>query len=166
MTQPSLYHYTKEFLEMKGLLDGLDHDEQLLIDTLEAHKELIIDKAEDVIKYQQELLALAEAQKIEANRMLEAAKKKIQKADTIFASLDTTMKAMDLRELKAGSFTLKYKKGSESTHVDEDLLPEVYWLAQPPKPMGKTELKKLLKEGFEIPGVKIVRGPDSLQVKL
>ena len=166
MTQASLYHYTKEFLEVKNALDNMEHNEDAYIDTLDSFKELIIDKAEDVIKYRNELLALAKAQKEEANRMLEASKKKEQKADTILGYLDNTMRAMEVTELKAGNFTLKYKKGSESTHVDEKLLPEAYWVPQKPKPMGKDELKKLVKAGKEIPGVSVVRSPDSLQVKL
>lgn len=166
MTQASLYHYTKEFLEVKNALDNMEHNEDAYIDTLDSFKELIIDKAEDVIKYRNELLALAKAQKEEANRMLEASKKKEQKADTILGYLDNTMRNLELTELKAGNFVLDYKKGSERTLVDEKLLPKEYWVPQEPKPMGKDELKKLVKAGTEIEGVKVVRGPDTLRVKL
>ena len=49
--------------------------------------------------------------------------------------------------------------------VDESILPEEYFVPQPSKPIGKPELKKAIKSGKVIPGVKLVRKEDTLQIK-
>lgn len=162
----SLYKYTQDFMELKQTLEDMELDADLIWDTLEANKELIIDKAEDVLKFRNELLALAEAQKSEAKKMIESANKKERKADDLLGFLDTTMKQLEMKELQAGIFKLNYRAGSKSTIVDKSLLPKEYWVKQDPVPMSKPELKKLVDAGTEIPGVRIVTGPPSLQVKL
>jgi len=162
----SLYQYTNDFLAVKAELDELDLDSETYADTLEQYEADIADKAENIIKYRNELLGLAELQKEEAKNLVEAAKAKEAKAASLVKYLDETMKAIEAKELQAGVYKLDYRKGSEVVEVDEDKLPKKYFIPQPSKPMSKPELKKLLKEGKEIEGVCLKRNPDSLQIKM
>src|SRR6185312_4748418 len=165
MTQ-SLYHYTNDFLEVKAQLDAMyDPEDEVYKDTLEYYEDNIATKAENIIKYCEELLGLAELQKAEAKRLNEAAKAKENKANRLMEYLDNSMKAMGVKNLQAGLYKLTYHKGREVVEVDEDILPDDYWVEQPKKPMSKPELKKLIESGVEVKGVCIKKNPDSLQVK-
>lgn len=165
MTNQSLYYYTKEFLEVKAELDMLDLDDETYQDTLESYEGNIAEKMENIIKYQKELLGLAAIQKEAAKELTEASKAKEAKAESLVKYMDQTMKAIGSKSIQAGPYHLGYKKGSESTVVDEALLPKKYWVAQPKKPMSKPELKKLIQSGTKIKGVQLVRAEDSLVIK-
>lgn len=162
----SLYSYTQEFLEVKAQLEGLDLDPKAFADTLEYYEDNISDKAENIIKYSDELKAEAEMLKAQAKKFSEAAAKKQKKADSLVSYLDENLKKMDIKELQAGMFKLSYRAPSKVTLVDEALLPKKYFIAQEPVPMSKPELKKLVEAGTKIPGVSIVDGASNLQVKL
>lgn len=164
----TLYGYTNQFLRVKSQLDELNLSDDTYRDTLKFYAEQIEESAEDLVKYQKELLILAEAQKAEATRLIESAKAKEAKAEAILKSIEEAMKAIDKKELDAGVYKLKFKKGSTITEVDDKLLPLKYWVTVPSsrKPMGKPELKKLVDAGTQIAGVKIVQNPDKLEVKM
>lgn len=162
----SLYHYTNDFLEVKAALEAAGVDEEVFHDTLEAYEDNIAAKMENVIKYHDELVAIAAAQHAESKRFDKAAKANQAKADKLKEYVDQTMKAIGATEIQAGAYKLNYRKGSEVVEVDETKLPSAYWVKQPDKPMGKPELKKLLKEGKEIEGVCLKRNPDTLQIRL
>lgn len=162
----SLYGYTQEFLAIKEQMEQMELGAETVRDTLESYEANISEKAENIIKYSDELKAEAEMLKAQAKRFSEAATMKQKKADDLLSYLDENLRKMDIKELQAGMFKLSYRKPSKVTLVDVDLLPKEYFIAQEPKPMGKTELKKLVEAGEKIPGVSIVNGSSNLQVKL
>lgn len=161
----SLYNYTNDFVEIKQLLESMDLNADVMQDTLASYGELVEAKAENLIKFREELVALAKLQKEEAKRLIEAANVKERKADHLLDYLDESLKKMGLKEMQAGVFKVNYRAGSKVTLVDTEKLPKKYWIKQEPKPMGKPELKKLVESGTKIAGVSIVRGADSIQVK-
>lgn len=149
------------------LLEERQTSEDVKNDTLEWYKDNIIEHAEDLIKYRLELLALAEAQKAEAAKMVAASKAKEAQAEYIMSELDEAMKIIGEKEIQAGNYKLKYKKGSKVTEVDTAVLPKEYWTSKVVEtPMTKPELKKLVEAGTEIAGVSIIQNPDKLEVKL
>ena len=161
----SLYNLTAEFLQVANQLEEMDLDQELIQDTLEALQMPIEEKAENVIKFVRNLEAMAEARKSEAKRLTEQAAKDLKKAESLLNGLDNALKMLNKTKLTAGVFEIKYKKGSEVVEVDENQLPEEYFVPAF-KPMTKTELKYLVKnEGKIIPGVKVIRNPDKLVVK-
>lgn len=163
----SLYSYTTDFLDIRNALEDADYDEELISDTLESYEDDIASKMENIIKYQNELLGLAELQKAEAKKFTEAATKKIKQAEQLMDYMDSTMKAIGASEIKAGAYSLTYKKGTTITEVDESKLPDEYFTSVTlRKPLGKPELKKLLDAGKEIEGVCLRKNPDKLQVKM
>lgn len=162
----SLYVYTQEFLEVMAQMNEMDLTAETVRDTLESYEAHISEKAENIIKYSDELKAEAEMLKAQAKKFSEAAAKKLKKADDLVAYLDENLKKMGIKELQAGMFKLSYRAPSKVTLVDEALLPKKYFIKQDPKPMSKPELKKLVEAGTKIPGVSIVDGVSNLQVKL
>jgi hypothetical protein len=163
----SLYDLTNEFLEVMNRLEELIEDEQTLNDTLDSLKAPLEEKAENIIKYMRSLESLAQAKKDEAKRLQESAASDLKKAERLKSYLDENLKRAGLKNLQAGVFEVKYKKGSEVVDISDDV--DFYSLpasiVKIKKEVSKTEAKKLLKEGNEIPGISLVRKPDSLVIK-
>lgn len=165
MTNTSLYELTNEFKGIVSQIEEMDLDPQAFQDTLDSLQMPIEQKVENIVKYMRSLEALADAKKLEAKRLSDAASADLKKAERLKEYMADNLQKANIKKLQAGVFALSFRKGSEVVEIDEEQLPEWAYIPQDPKPMGKTELKKFLKEGTEIPGVKIIRKPDSLVVK-
>lgn len=162
----SLYEITQEFMEFQKQLEDMDLDDQTFSDTLDSAMWSIEIKAENIIKHMKTLEALADAKKLEAKRLSDSASSDLKKVEFFKNYLADNLKKANISKLQAGVFSLGFRKGTEVVQVDEYLVPEEFWVSEVvTKPLGKSELKKLLKEGTEIPGVSLVRNPDSLVVK-
>lgn len=161
----SLYDLTVEFMTIAQQLEEMEIDEQTMSDTLEGLSLPLEEKAENIIKYAKNIEAMAEARKKEAARLNELAAKDLKKAQSLLNYLDQNLKMLNKSKLTAGVFEIKYRKGSEVVEIDVDKLPKEYYVPQEPKPMGKTELKKLLKDGQVIEGVTLVRKEPTLVIK-
>ena len=163
----SLYSLTTEFLQVANQLEEMELDQETISDTLESLQLPLEDKAENIIKYAKNIQAMAEARKNESKRLAELARADEKRAERILSYLDDSMKMMGKKKLTAGVFQVGYRKGVEVVEVDTERLPPEYWILPEvkPQPIGKPELKKIIKEGKEIDGVRLVRKPDSLTVK-
>jgi hypothetical protein len=162
----SLYNLTAEFMQIAEQLEEMDLDQETFTDTLESLQIPIENKAENIIKFAKNLEAMAEARKAEAKRLTEQAAKDLKKAERLIAYLDHSLQMLNQKQLTAGIFELKYKTGSEIVQVDETQLPKEFWKVETvEKPFDKPTLKKYLKEGLEIPGVKVIRNADKLVIK-
>lgn len=167
----SVYTLAKEFIDAveninELIEDGLEISENAYTDTLEMLQMPIEQKAENIIKYAKNIEALVAARKSEAKRLNELASKDSKKAERLLSYLDDALKMMGKTQLTAGVFEIKYKKGSEIVVVDESKLPDEYFTSEiVKKAMDKPQLKKLIKDGLEIPGVNIVRNENKLVIK-
>jgi hypothetical protein len=162
----NLYTLAIEFLEAANQLENMDLENDVVADTLEALQMPLEVKAENTIKYIKNLEAMAQARKDEAKRLTEQAAKDLKKAERLTNYLDDALKMLNQKQLTAGIFQLSFKKGSEVVQVDETQLPKEFWKVETvEKPFDKPTLKKYLKEGLEIPGVKVVRNPEKLVIK-
>jgi chromatin segregation and condensation protein Rec8/ScpA/Scc1 (kleisin family) len=166
----NLYEITQEFMEFQKQLEEMDLDDQTFADTLDSAMFSIEIKVENIIKHMKTLEALADAKKLEAKRLSESASADLKKAEWFKNYMAESLKRAGIKDLQAGVFKLKFQKGREAVQVDETKTPSVdeaphLYLYQEPKFLGKTDLAKLIKSGQEIPGVQIVRNPDSLVVK-
>ena len=176
----SLYELTNEYLEAMSKIEEMDLDPELVKDTLDSLQSPIEEKAENIIKYMKNLEADEKALKEESTRLKEKADYVKKKREQLKNYLDYNLQAAGIKELRAGLFEVKYRKGSEVVEVDEEKLDYAhleylqsnYSLAsnivqyQKPK-VSKTALKKLLKtdSSIEVPGVVIKRNPDGLVIK-
>jgi hypothetical protein len=174
MMKNSLYQLTDAFATVVSYLENLEAetelDPQIIQDTLESYQAPIEEKVENIIKYIKSLEALADAKKLEAKRLSDAASKDLKKAESLKAYMADNLKKAGITKLQAGVFSLGWRKGTEVVQIDETKTPSVdeaphLYLYQEPKFIGKADLKNLIKDGKEIPGVQIVRNPDSLVVK-
>lgn len=139
-----------------------------LSEVADHYKQIVAERGDSLAKYVKELQFIAKVQAEEAKSLAEEAKKNAEKADKVMEDIAKIMNVMELKEIQAGPYKFRFKKGSEVTEIDENLLPDSYFVEVPAtkKPLGKTELKNLVKEsGVSIPGVKIIRNPDKLELK-
>jgi hypothetical protein len=173
---PSLYELSNEFLVIQSQLEELDLDQETLDHTLEAYSVGIEEKAENIVKYIKNLEAMAEARKAEAKRLTELASKDLKKAENLMNYLDSAMKMLGKKQLTAGVFELRYRKGSEVIELNEGKIPsqfttstgktiDLITISSTQKVLSKVDLKKLLKDGEVIPGVMLVKNADKLAVK-
>lgn len=163
----SLYNLTTEFLQISNQLEEMELDSEVIADTLDSLQEPIESKAENIIKYAKNIQAMADARKAEAKRLTELAAADLKRADRLLGYLNDTLVMLGKKKLTAGVFEVKFRRGLEVVEVDTERLPPEYWILPEvkPQPIGKPELKKMIKEGKEIDGVRLVRRPDSLVVK-
>jgi chromosome segregation ATPase len=166
----SLYQLTNDFMEIVSQLEEMELEPETMQDTLDSLQAPIEEKVENIVKYMRSLESLAEAKKAEAKRLSESAASDLKKAEWFKNYMADNLQKANIKELQAGVFNLKFKKGSEVVEVDETKIPNQYerpdlWVTQPPKLLGKPEIKKMLKADDPIPGVTIVRNPDSLTIK-
>lgn len=171
-----LFAQTKDYMQVKIAMDSIlsdnpDADVESYEMTMESIKALVSESAEGLAKYAKELEAVAKIQEEEAKSLKAEADRTKKRMDKLMENIAGAMKLMELEEVQAGAYKFKFKKGSEITEVDESKLPDKYWVTSPPppptrKPMAKNDLKKLVKDsGVSIPGVKVIRNPDKLELK-
>ena len=165
----NLFRTTQTFLETKAVLEATysSDAEPALNELVEMYRPIVEERSEDIAKYVKELQLVAAAQKAEAAALTDAAKQNAARAERIMKDLEHTMMQMGLKEVKAGPYQFKFKKGSTVTIVDESRLPDQYWKEVPAtkQPLSKPELKKLMDAGTMIEGVQIVKNPDTLTLK-
>jgi hypothetical protein len=159
-------------MEIVGQLEEMELDQETFQDTLDSLQAPIEQKVENIVKYMKSLEALAEAKKAEAKRLSESAASDLKKAEFFKNYMADNLKKAGINKLQAGVFSLGWRKGSEVVKIDEERIPhtvtingEVNQIAKYETKFDKTLIKKLLKEIDEIPGVSLVRNPDSLVVK-
>jgi hypothetical protein len=173
----SLYNLTNQFLDALDQIswhyDENEIDQQVINDTMEAMQAPIEEKVENIVKYMKSLEALADAKKLEAKRLNDSASSDLKKVEWFKNYMADNLKKANITKLQAGIFSLGWRKGTEVVQIDESKLPSFQerpdlYVAQEPKLLGKTDLKKrvkMLEEGYEIPGVSLVRNEDSLTIK-
>ena len=166
----SLYNLTNDFAAVVNHLEEMELDSEVLQDTLDSLQAPIEEKVENIVKYMKSLEALADAKKLEAKRLSDSASSDLKKVEWFKNYMADNLKKANITKLQAGIFSLGWRKGTEVVQIDETKIPafeeaQHLYVFQEPKFIGKTDLKKLIKEGKEIPGVSIVRNPDSLVVK-
>jgi hypothetical protein len=161
----SLYELSNQFQVVVSHLDEMELEQDLYQDTLDSIQAPIEEKVENIIKYMKSLEALADAKKLEAKRLSDSASADLKKVEWFKNYMADNLRKAGINKLQAGVFSLGWRKGTEVVEVDENQLPQEYFVPTY-KPMTKTELKYLVKnEGKMIPGVKVIRKPDSLVVK-
>lgn len=163
---PILSEYTENMHLLLEKLEDAECDQEAIIMTLDSIKELADDELEAMLAYMDELKAQQTFVDEKAKKLAEQAKHLGNKHDLMKDFIAGHLKATGQTEAKRlGVYTVSFRKGSEVVKVDEQLLPKEYWVEQPPVPMGKNDLKKLLKEGKTIDGVSLERTESTLQIK-
>ena len=157
-----------EIKEQYKVLDKYIEDENLDRESFkEALKEIegsLEEKAENYVKVMKNYSAEAEAIKLEEKRLADKRKALENHAERVKQALDDTLTELNIKELKAGIFNLKYQNNPPSVDVlDMELIPEIYKLPQEIK-VDKKAIMQDIKNGVEVAGVEIKQG-ESLRIR-
>lgn len=159
-----LYEIVDAIKEVEKLMENDQIDKETIKDTLDALNVSLDEKVDSICKLVRNFEASGNAKEIEAKRLKEEAQKDYRKADQLKDYLAYTLQRLDIKKMETNLFKVGFRKGRERIEVDESKLPADYFV-QKYVPLSKTELKAFLDKGKDIPGVQVVRSPDSLVIK-
>jgi len=156
----SLYEISAAFRKDADLLMDLDLDDQTVADTLESIVGELEVKAVNVIYFCQNLAATAAAIK-EAEAKMAARRKALEnRADALKKYVFENMKFAGISKIECPHFKLSIRDNPASVEVfDQAQLPADYMREVPATyTPDKTLIGKALKDGFDVPGAKLVHG--------
>lgn len=165
MTSLTLYQISADHRALADRLQDMDLDDQTIADTLEAESGLV-ERSFPVAAVIRNMETFAATVKAEADAMADRAKRVQKRADSIKRYLHQCMSLAGVTKIEHPQFTISIRKNPESVQIfEEGLLPPDYLREVPAKyEPDKTLIKQSLKDGFDVPGAKLVRG-ESLQIK-
>lgn len=148
-----------EIKEQYKIIDKFIEDENIGRETFkEALNQIegsLEDKAENYVKVIRNYLGEAEAIKNEEKRLYERRKALENHADRIKTTLDETLRELNIKDMKAGIFSIKYQNNPPSLEViDLDSIPEIYKLPQEIK-VDKKAILQDIKAGLIVGGVEV-----------
>lgn len=155
--------------ELRGLLEQMDESTGELPEGFESARALVERKAVAVVAYTLEADKQADMVEAYAKELLARVKTQRTRSDWLRRYLSEHMAAAGITEIKdeRGIFRATLARGrDEAVEVfDEKQLPTDYMTEVPAtfKP-DKTLIKKALKDGYEVPGAKLVKR-DRLTIK-
>lgn len=110
--------------------------------------------------------ALADAAKIEKERIAAIQKSAEGQMDWMKGYLLSQMQRAGIKKVKTVMGTVSIRAGSESVNItDETLLPDGTYNIPTDIIPDKNEIKRRFKEGEEVPGAELIRGPDGLTIR-
>ena len=162
-----LYEIANNYQQVLQLAEAGDLDEQTVKDTLESISGEFADKARNCMMIVRQLESDSGGIKAEIDRL-----KSLQdQADKVVESLKNYIKfgmeTVGSDKLDLGLFKLTLKAPSKAVEIaDESVLPEDYFVIVPEtKRPDKSLISKALKDGFDVPGAKLVDGKRALLIK-
>ena len=117
----------------------------------------LTEKADNIARYIRNLTAEAEALKAEEAALYKKRKAAENKAERLKAYLAAQMTLCGLKELKAGLFKLRFQPTAPAISIIDALaVPEKFHRVK--VEIDKLAIRDALKNGEEVPGIKIERG--------
>ena len=162
----ALFILAQEHRALSDKLHDLDLDDQTILDTLEGESTDLIEKGKNVAAVFRNLESDAKQIK-EAEQQLAERRKAIEKrAESLKNYLKTNMEVAGILKIECPWFCITLANNPEAVTVDdESLIPRDYFKEIPATfQLDKNLCKQALKDGFEVPGVRLTRGT-SLRIK-
>ena len=165
-----LYEIENDYLALMHAIENDELPEEAIADTLEAIQGEIEEKADNIGCLLKELEAATYAIKAEEQRLAERRKKKEKLYDRLKNYLSESLLGMGINKLETTRNAISFRK-SEVAEVNEAAFFE--WAkanrtdlitVKVTESANKTEIKKALKAGAEIPGAVLVT-KENLQLK-
>jgi hypothetical protein len=157
----SLFDIASEYRAAVDKLSDLDLDEQTIADTLESLPGELEAKARNVAAFARDLEATASSIK-DAEAQMAARRKAIEnRAAGLRRYLMTSMQVAGISKIECPQFCLSIKANPPAVEIYEPLSVPADYMKQPPPPPptpDKTLISKALKDGYEVPGARLVRG--------
>lgn len=161
MSNLSLYQIAAEHRVMVERLTDCQDDAAAIADTIEAESYALEVKAQNVAYAIRNLEASAVAIKEAEAQMAERRKRIEKRAEAIRDYLKTSMELAGVTRIECPHFALSIAKNPASVEIYEaGLIPADYLKEAPPPPpsVDKTLVKQAIKDGFDVPGARLVHG--------
>lgn len=161
MSNLSLYLIANEHRAMVERLMEAQDDAAAIADTIEAESYPLEIKAQNVAYAIRNLEASAAAIKEAEQQMAERRKRMEKRAEQIRDYLKSCMELAGVTKIDCPHFALSIAKNPDSVEIYEaGLIPADYLKESPPPPPApdKALIKQAIKDGFDVPGAKLVQG--------
>lgn len=149
----TLYELTTQASMLYEMLQGEIIDEQIFNDTLEAMG--AGEKVESYCKVIKQFQSDAEMFKTEIDRLTARKKTAENAVERMKAALLLFMQQTGQDKVKAGSFAVSTATTQAVSITDENAIPCIYLVEQPPK-IDKVGIKNALKAGEQINGAELI----------
>lgn len=158
-----LYELTQNYLNLLDLLDNPEVPKEIIENALEEVEGTFEDKAENIVKLIRSVEAEVKAYKDEEDRLSTRRKTLENKVISLKGYLESSLKTIGKQEIKGKLFTLKIQKNAPSVVIDDvNTIPKKY--LEVVEKVDKKKIKEDLKNGLEIPGVKL-EATESLRIR-
>jgi hypothetical protein len=159
-----LYEIANDYLALRQAIDNDEIPEEALADTLEAITGEVEYKADQIACMLKNLDADITAIKAEEVKLAERRKAKEKTYERIKSYLSDALERMSIDKVETARNKITFRR-SESVEVDEDVF--IRWATEQfnrddlitvkhTETANKTEIKKILKMGTEMPGVELI----------
>jgi len=156
----ALYELAAEFRQTAELLADMDLDPQTVTDTLEAAAFPVEQKAVQVAAFIRNLEASAEQIKQAEKAMADRRKAIEARAAHVKDYLLHNMRACGFTKVTHPNFVIAVKQNPESVVIEDERQIPMDYMRQPetPPPVpDKALIKQAIKDGYEVPGAKLMR---------
>ena len=153
----SLYEIAWMYRQVLDMEPESDDEFGAMMTALDELQGELTEKADNIVKYIRNLSAEADALKAEEAALYKKRKAAENKAERLKAYLAAQMTLCGLKELKAGLFKLRFQPTAPAISIiDESVVPEKFHRVK--VEIDKLAIRDALKNGEEVPGIKIERG--------
>jgi hypothetical protein len=154
-------------LEIDRLLESypeLQDDELLRLDTIEGETDAL-EIAARLVRWHNHAKAMEKAVAQERADLFKRQERYKHQTENAKTTIETLMRAMDVRKLELAGATVSMRAGSESVVVDDvDELPQGCFSIE--RKADKAAIKASIKAGDTIPGARLERGADTISVRV
>lgn len=162
----TLYGISKEMIAMEELWEmaideetGEIKDSALLEELQQGIETTLKEKSADIVKYYKNRDSLIESIDKEIKRLQELKKIGEKKQDSFKNYIKMCMEKMGVKKIETSNGNISLRKTPESVElIDEEIIPEKFKTTVQLEKISKTDIKKALQEGEEVPGATLKRG--------
>ena len=156
----NLYKLKHEYQLAAAQLQDMDLDDQTLSDTLEAMAGDLELKATNTVMVSRNMRVTVSAIKDASKAMLDRAKAIELRADYLDKRVLDTMLETGIKKIECPYFKLAVQDNPPAVDVFDSLqIPQAYMREVPATfQIDKTLIKMAIKDGYEVPGAKLVQG--------
>ena len=159
-----LYEIKEAYITLDHLIEDNELSREDFKQALDEIEGTLEEKIENYVKYMKNVQGEAEVFKAEEKRMADRRKALENKADRLKEVIDETLRELNIEDIKAGIFSIKYQKNREAVNViDTSLIPVNYVISTDIK-VDKSAILQDIKNGVEVPGVEITQS-ESLRIR-
>jgi len=162
----NLYEISKDMNTLISVMDEDRINDQDLINAISAVEGCFIEKTDKITKYIKHLEYLADAAKVEKDRLSDLQKSRELKIKTLKNYLINNMELAGYKKIELENFTLSIRENAESVKIeDEEIIPEEFIRVRTVKDVDKILIKDTYQKTGLLPaGVRIERSK-SLTIK-